>query len=883
MVITTKHSLLKLLSLVLIIINLNTETIAQQPKEPDIYFVPFSHLDFFWGGTREECLSRGSRIISRAIQLANESPKFRFLLEDNVFVANFMDSHVGSTEAKELKRLVKEGRIEIAPKWAGIFQGLPDGEVHARNMAIGQRYANEVFGVEGKVAHLGDLPGYTPQFPQILKLSRVPYAVITRMGPYDKSVFNWTSPDGSKALAWNSLNGYSWGTFLTSANTSMADKKVRFLKDLAEVQKTTNGPIMVHWGLDLWSPPVDLVSQSEEFFKQLPAHLTISTPTDFFHQLEKSPSIPDVSGEIPSSWPNIVTSLVHIWPGIIPATNTLLAAEKFATINYALGYAGYPQQEFDFLWKKLIESMDHNHDGQGGTIGDNRKIEYDQMSVIRGGEILRDMMRNIAERVKIPVEHSFPIVVFNPMGWQRNDVVRAHLTLYGDVGPWDIGNFRKGMRLLDESGNSIPFYVEEWSENISRALRIVFVARDVPSIGYKTYYLVSAEKSDEFSPAFILKLDSDNDKKDPRRELGSDIVENKFYRLSVDRATGRVTLFDKELNHEVCKDMEITALEERGGNYIGKEPPSGRTYINRVTEIAVVENNPVRTVIQIKGNIADIPVKQRLTLYGDLKQLDIENTVDWKPQTMGFMRIHQQFQAAWRNAKIEYGIPFGACSADNLMPGAATKRDDEITNEAWKRSREVHDWINMGNDKEGLTIATDHQQIRLGDDMIYAEMVRGTRYVSVKVMRGNELTSENYPPAGIYTFHYSISSGPGDWKAGKVYRAGMNFNNPLLPVSVADELSAKTLPPTHSFCSVSQQNLVVSALKKADLGPSIVLRLYEIEGAPVNTSLKFLDHQVTFNEVNLLEEETDHAKKQTLLGGPNTIKTVKFNVTDNKQ
>ena len=354
---------------------------------------------------------------------------------------------------------------------------------------------------------------------------------------------------------------------------------------------------MVHWGLDLWSPPVDLVSQSEEFFKQLPAHLTISTPTDFFHQLEKSSSIPDVTGEIPSSWPNIVASLVHIWPGIIQATNTLLTAEKFATINYALGYASYPQQEFDFLWKKLIESMDHNHDGQGGTIGDNRKIEYDQLSVIRGGEILRDMMRNIAERVKIPVAHSFPIVVFNPMGWQRNDVVRAHLTLYGDVGPWDIGNFRKGMRLLDESGNSIPFYVEEWSENISRALRIVFVAREVPSIGYKTYYLVPAEKSDEFSTVSTLKLDSDNDKKDPRRELGSDVFENKFYRLSVDRATGRVSLFDKELNHDVCKDMEITALEERGGNYIGKEPPSGRTYINRVSEIAVIENNSVRTVI----------------------------------------------------------------------------------------------------------------------------------------------------------------------------------------------------------------------------------------------------------------------------------------------
>ncbi len=39
----------------------------KESKEADIYFTPFSHLDCFWGGTREECLSRGNRIIAKAI------------------------------------------------------------------------------------------------------------------------------------------------------------------------------------------------------------------------------------------------------------------------------------------------------------------------------------------------------------------------------------------------------------------------------------------------------------------------------------------------------------------------------------------------------------------------------------------------------------------------------------------------------------------------------------------------------------------------------------------------------------------------------------------------------------------------------------------------
>jgi len=849
---------------------------AKESQQADIYFTPFSHLDFFWGGTREECVSRGNRIIAKAIQLAKESPKFRFLLEDNVFVANFVDSHRGSPEVDELKRLVKAGRIEIAPKWVGIFQGLPDGEVHARNMAIGKRYAQDVFGVDAQVSHLGDLPGYTPQFPQILEQSRVPYVVITRMGPSDKYAFNWTSPNGSKVLAWNSLKGYGWGTFLTSKTRSEEEKRKRFMEDLTDVQKAWNGPIMMHWGTDLWTPPDDLVATVEKFFKSVPAKLTIATPSDFFRQLQKSGSIPDVSGEIPSSWPNIVSSLVHVWPGIIPATNTLLAAEKFATINYALGYAEYPQQEFDFMWKKLIESMDHNHDGQGGAIGDNRKIEYMRLAVIHGGEILRDSLRNIAERVEVPIPDSFPIVVFNPLGWERDDVVRAHVTLYGNVGPYEIDAFRKGMRLLDEKGKSVPFFVEEWSENISRAVQLVFVARGVPSLGYETYYLAAAAKPDTFADTATVSLDRQKDPRDPRRALDKDVIENSFYRLSIDLATGRVTLFDKSLGRDVCRDMEVAALEERGGNYIGKEPPSGRTIVSMVDSVDVLENNPVRAVALIKCRIADIPITQRLTLYQGVKQLDIENTVEWRSARPRFVRVRQLFPVGSPDLVLNYGLPFGANSADNLMPNAETIRDDEITNDSWRRSRHIHDWIHAGAADGGLTIATDHQQVRLEDGVICAEMVRGTKYVSVKVGRGDEITSMYYPPPGTYVFRYSLSSGPGDWKKPKAYRSGIGWNNPLLPISVADEITSKSLPPTRSFCALKQDNLVLSALKKADLGPSILLRAYEIEGSPVETPVEFLGRRITFGEVNLLEEDISGASQKELHGGPFVIKTIKL-------
>lgn len=71
--------------------------------------VPFSHLDFFWGGTREECLARGNRIIAKAIRLADQYPDFRFLLEDDDFVTNCVESHTGTDDLALFKKLVIPG------------------------------------------------------------------------------------------------------------------------------------------------------------------------------------------------------------------------------------------------------------------------------------------------------------------------------------------------------------------------------------------------------------------------------------------------------------------------------------------------------------------------------------------------------------------------------------------------------------------------------------------------------------------------------------------------------------------------------------------------------------------------------------------------------
>lgn len=868
----------RVLALCLTLVFLPTALNGQNASSPtaDVYVVPFSHLDLFWGGTQEEDLSRGNRIIARAMQLAQQHPEFRFLLEDEVFVANYMDSHRGTEEATAFTRLVKAGQFEIAPKWAGIYQNLPRGEAQIRNLVYGKRYARETFGVDPLVAHTGDIPGFTRQYPQLLRGAGIPYMVMTRMGPVDTPFFQWKSPDGSSVLVWDAVKGYPWGVDL-GMHRDLTDAVLdRIRSEVSTVQALTKAPVYLGWGLDLFAPNEELVSNLAILNQKLPRmHFHFTTPSEYFRDASAMPNPPVLSGEITGSWGNVDSSASAVWPPVITAADTLVTAEEFAAINYALGYAAYPQQQFDLLWKKALQSMDHNFFGQGGLIGDDRKVGYANAAILQGGDILRDSLRNIAERVRNKDTKATTIVVFNSLAWMRDDIVRAHVTLFGDVAPASIQDYRKGMRLVDAQGIAVPFDVEAYSENISRALTLVFPAKNVPSLGYKTYYLEPAESASD-SPASVVNVDDANDEKNPFRVPGADVAENQFYRVTIDRATGRFEIFDKALSRVVSKNIEIVAQEQRGGNAINTFPGTGRTILNLTDSVKLVRNGAEETVFEIKGDVGGEPTTQKLTLYRDLPRIDLENTIHWTPGRA--MEIQQVFPTDMPGAEVRNGIPFGSASEADMLPNAGTRGNDEVSMEIWKKWRQIQSWISSSSPEWNLTISADHQLFTVDRDAMRGDMIRGTTFNQLKTYEDGKPVPVKQPWAGTYVFRYSISSGKGDWTEAKAWRQGMAFNNALIAVVSEDELSPKTLPPEQSFLSVNGDSLVVSALKKSDKGDDIVLRLFEESGQHPVTAIRFLGQERNFQRVNLLEESGAHTAEKTLRVEPYQIDTVEVAV-----
>jgi alpha-mannosidase len=102
------------------------------------------------------------------------------------------------------------------------------------------------------------------------------------------------------------------------------------------------------------------------------------------------------------------------------------------------------------------------------------------------------------------------------------------------------------------------------------------------------------------------------------------------------------------------------------------------------------------------------------------------------------------------------------------------------------------------------------------------------------------------------TFQYALIPYRADWREAGVYRAGMEFNHPLI-VRKSDA-HAGTLPSRWSFLTVSAKNVVTSALKP---GPdrSAILRVYEAVGeAARGVKVTFAAPLAAAYESNLIEQ-----------------------------
>jgi alpha-mannosidase len=136
----------------------------------------------------------------------------------------------------------------------------------------------------------------------------------------------------------------------------------------------------------------------------------------------------------------------------------------------------------------------------------------------------------------------------------------------------------------------------------------------------------------------------------------------------------------------------------------------------------------------------------------------------------------------------------------------------------------------------------------------------------------------DYHQTGHHAYFFSITSHETGWRNGIHF--GRESNEPLFAI-VAPEKNAETnLAETESFLKTGLDNIIVTAMKKAENEDAMVIRMYNYEDADTGVDLTIWKAFGKAIETNLIEEEEKslaiEGNKLKIHVGHHEIKTIKL-------
>ena len=436
--------------------NFDTETQTMIASADRVVFlIPFSHWDTDWHQDFASYSKMADQNILKAIELSKGNPRFRYTIEQVLFVQHFWETHPDSRA--DLVTLVHNRQITFA--WAGITQpdtSLVVPSIQVRNLALGEEWIAKTFGAEyvPRTAWQSDAFGNSAAFPAFLAQFNIPYLFIGRhQGRCDPDyqecqplppVFYWTSPASPENRVLVAYMSYP---------TAWADIYQRTDPD-AELRKTIDDEfkqadskyLFLPVGFDFFDPQpnlpalVDRWNESNKGIK-----LVIADPDSAFQYLATEP-LPEISIDLNPIWQAFYNTRPYAKIADKESEYYLTAADKFewllgeSTLNVwdmaALNahYDNISGVSFDWVWEK------------------SQRPRYER-TLASAQDNLAGILSRITSRVDAP------IVIFNPTSWSRSAIIE----ISGEI----------------PDLNTLPEPIQQIGSN-----KIAFRVDNIPSLGY---------------------------------------------------------------------------------------------------------------------------------------------------------------------------------------------------------------------------------------------------------------------------------------------------------------------------------------------------------------------------------------------------------------
>ncbi len=407
-----------------------------------------------------------------------------------------------------------------------------------------------------------------------------------------------------------------------------------------------------------------------------------------------------------------------------------------------------------------------------------------------------------------------PVVVFNPLNIDREDVVEANVDFPGGI--------PAAVHVTGPDGREVPAQISGG--------KVLFVAH-VSSVGYAVFDLQPGEGASTSSSLRV----SENS------------LENETYRVTLNADGDIASIFDKSIGKELLAAPARLAISYDNPQQWpawnmdwDQEQAAPKAYVGGAAKIRVVENGPVRVAVEIKRETSGSTFTQTIRLSaGDAgKRVEFANAIDWNTKQSNLKAV---FPLTASNHVATYNWDIGTI--------------DRNTAEPKKFEVPSHQWIDL-TDMSGSFGATLLTDCKNGSDKPNHNTIRLTLIRTPGVRGGyhDQATQD----IGHHQFVYGIAGHAGGWRESGTDWQGQRLNAPLIAFSTSKHDG--TLGREFSLLKVSSPRIRVLALKKAELSDEVIVRLVELDGRPQpDVRVSFAAPVVSAREVNGQEQPRGEA------------------------
>lgn len=551
-----------------------------------------------------------------------------------------------------------------------------------------------------------------------------------------------------------------------------------------------------------------------------PVHVLSSTAEQMFLEITPSETarLPRYTGEMELTNHSAGSLTSQAYQKRWLRKEELLAdsAEKASIAAEWLHARRYPLARLNETWTLVMGGQ--FHDIAAGT-ATPKAYEFawndDVIAMNQFAGVLSDASEGISAALKTETK-GMPVVVFNPLNIAREDVVEAHLDFpAGTPG---------AVRVTGPDGKDVPAQISNGE--------VVFVAR-VPSVGYVVYDVQPGA-----GPASAAQ----------ELQVSENSLENRYYRVKLNADGDVASIFDKSVNKELLSAPARLAISYDNPQLWpawnmdwDQEQAPPKAYVSGPARGRIVENGPARVAIEVSREMEGSRFIQTIRLAaGEAgKRVEFANAIDWNTRESN---LKATFPLTASNRMATYNWDIGTIA----RPTAEPKKFEVAS----------HQWIDLTDmsGEFGATVLTDCKN---GSDKPNDNTLRLTLLRTPGTRGGypDQATQD----IGHHEFVYGFAGHAGDWRHGETDWQGEELNDPLVAFQTSKHGGA--LGREFSLLRVSNPRIRVMALKKAEQGDEVILRLVELDGKPEpNVLVSFSAPIITAREMNGQEQPVGPAK-----------------------